>query len=732
MPLLPLTSSGLSALSSGTHHRDSAEKLIGAEADAIGVLTALVSVLEVGSDEEPSRWSSKDRVKALVALSNLAQVESLRNEILRAFRGTSASFEALLAQKEKARKAFGNNKSGAEHLLVIVLLYRVVDYRLGADDLLDLLSGDVEFALSLIEALLKGTSYEVPLHIGLLRTLGEFVHPATYFTGALETDEGKSAAVGTKSKDLSERSCSEFTEKVDRIVQQLMSSSSLLPSVVAAVRHRLDKFGKKNTIARAASHSSPSPKMLSTLVRYALGFLYNTHLFMNGFGVSAAAFRQHLVVATKVSEDIVLPFLENVFCKLVSSDGDDTAAADNERSDDDNALFMAAQGCFQMLTVLYFRFQGSAKERMLRANTVTATVIRSVGRERFLCWPKLMGMMVLFNANVDSLGDLAMKMESSQEEWPEDCRSDVIYSSFKDMIEPYKSESVSAARARVRLINMMEDPEPLPVARDSETLRKLCSLLETLIDAEGGESEDAKEDDGIIIEEAELPMACADPDPEEEKATEERQPPNAKQRKTPPGFGSSQGRFRLLGHLPTFDAHRKDRVEEAREIDSHNRQKKHDQRRRQEKRRRRKDRTKSTGVQAERHRPRNKPGGANCPEEFRCALDGCIMKAPTRAKPSGLVFERETIEKWLAKSGNVCPVTGEPLHKEDLEADLKLGRRIGKFFIDKALGAPPATDEVAPAYGANNAVEGKIDRGAERYMPALGGGFDDEDDLYKF
>ena len=130
--------------------------LVGAEADGVGVLRALVSVLDVS---EEGGWCGKDRVKALVALSNLAQVASLRNEILRVFqRGAGASFEALLAQKEHARREFGNNKASPEHLLVIVLLFRVVDYRLGADDLLDLLSGDVDFALALIEALLKSTN----------------------------------------------------------------------------------------------------------------------------------------------------------------------------------------------------------------------------------------------------------------------------------------------------------------------------------------------------------------------------------------------------------------------------------------------------------------------------------------------------------------------------------------------------------------------------------------------
>ena len=372
MSLLPLTGASLSSLASGTAHPDSASKLLGAEADGVGVLRALVSVLEV-VESDGARWSSKDRVKALVALSNLAQVSSLRGEILRAFRGTAASFERLLAQKEQARKEFGNNNASTEHLLVNVLLFRVVDYRLGADDLLDLLSGDVEFALSLIEALLKSNNYELALSVGLLRTLGEFVHPSTYFTGALVADEGKAdaASEGRKAHDRSERSCAEFTAKVDRMIQHLMGNSSLLPSVATAVSRRLDKHARlkrmqrKGTRVPAAAASITSAD-LSVLVRTALGFLYNAHLFMSGVDVSAAAFRQHLVVAVKIAETVIIPFLKDVFCESV---------AGGEGSD---ALFLAAQGCFQLLTVLYFRFPGSATERMLRSN-MTLQVMQAVG-----------------------------------------------------------------------------------------------------------------------------------------------------------------------------------------------------------------------------------------------------------------------------------------------------------------------------------------------------------------
>lgn len=52
---------------------------------------------------------------------------------------------------------------------------------------------------------------------------------------------------------------------------------------------------------------------------------------------------------------------------------------------------------------------------------------------------------------------------------------------------------------------------------------------------------------------------------------------------------------------------------------------------------------------------------------FLCAINGHVMKDPVRVKSTGLVFERETIELWLATRGAVCPITNTLLEKSDLE-----------------------------------------------------------------
>jgi len=62
-------------------------------------------------------------------------------------------------------------------------------------------------------------------------------------------------------------------------------------------------------------------------------------------------------------------------------------------------------------------------------------------------------------------------------------------------------------------------------------------------------------------------------------------------------------------------------------------------------------------------------------QEFLCAINGHVMKDPVRAHTSGLVFERATIELWLATRGCVCPITNAHLDPGALEPDEELRSR---------------------------------------------------------
>lgn len=62
-------------------------------------------------------------------------------------------------------------------------------------------------------------------------------------------------------------------------------------------------------------------------------------------------------------------------------------------------------------------------------------------------------------------------------------------------------------------------------------------------------------------------------------------------------------------------------------------------------------------------------------QEFLCAINGHVMKDPVRARSTGLVYERATIELWLSTRGAVCPISNAHLEKGDLVADDDLRTR---------------------------------------------------------
>eukprot|EP00755_Sulcionema_specki_P033076 Sspe_Gene.20320::Locus_7448_Transcript_1_1_Confidence_1.000_Length_2122::g.20320::m.20320 len=72
------------------------------------------------------------------------------------------------------------------------------------------------------------------------------------------------------------------------------------------------------------------------------------------------------------------------------------------------------------------------------------------------------------------------------------------------------------------------------------------------------------------------------------------------------------------------------------------------------------------------------------PAKFRCALNGHLIKDPV-VSPYGHVYERDTIEQWLAKMGSTCPFTGKPLGKDDLKRDDALAIEIANWHIKEQM-----------------------------------------------
>ena len=88
--------------------------------------------------------------------------------------------------------------------------------------------------------------------------------------------------------------------------------------------------------------------------------------------------------------------------------------------------------------------------------------------------------------------------------------------------------------------------------------------------------------------------------------------------------------------------------------------------------------------------------GSDAPRELRCAINGHLMRDPVRSK-NGTVYERSTIELWLRTRGSVCPITNEPLTREELTPDPELRTAIMRFHIKSATTSAPANGGEADA-----------------------------------
>jgi len=65
--------------------------------------------------------------------------------------------------------------------------------------------------------------------------------------------------------------------------------------------------------------------------------------------------------------------------------------------------------------------------------------------------------------------------------------------------------------------------------------------------------------------------------------------------------------------------------------------------------------------------------------------------------PYGNVFEKKTLEKWIASCGSVCPVTGKDLRLEDCQVDMELKKKIVAFLRESMANANQEGDPAGAA-----------------------------------
>jgi hypothetical protein len=95
--------------------------------------------------------------------------------------------------------------------------------------------------------------------------------------------------------------------------------------------------------------------------------------------------------------------------------------------------------------------------------------------------------------------------------------------------------------------------------------------------------------------------------------------------------------------------------------------------------------------------PKAKPtttgGSGGSSSKYACALNGHTMKVPVTS-PYGHTFEKETIDQWIKQQGPVCPITGKPLHIEDLKPNKELQNEIMQTIIQQSFNMVNQEDEM--------------------------------------
>ena len=203
----------------------------------------------------------------------------------------------------------------------------------------------------------------------LTRLLYGMTMPSTYFS-TTKNENGM----------MSEQDCSDFNLKINDLVDKFRSID-ILKTWTAAVKSRssLKRGGK--------SSPSSSDEIYYEIVTSGLEIIHNTYLFASK---GATGFRQHCLVATKIPEDLLLPFMLRT---IEASGGQPTVGP-------------TAAGCVKMVlkTLVLLTFEMFSSTQTIQNSNftvqfLTCDALGACAREN----PAILALLLLFNTNLDSL-----------------------------------------------------------------------------------------------------------------------------------------------------------------------------------------------------------------------------------------------------------------------------------------------------------------------------------------
>eukprot|EP00796_Vickermania_ingenoplastis_P000845 gene845-482_t len=225
------------------------------------------------------------RTKFCLLLNNFALYAPVRPAVFSCLEGLTETFEKAIAE-EGTMKFDQELGRMSEH--VLVLLMRVMSYKLKASAVHEFAEGNIQFGIQLLLAiLLKEPPYETDLRFNCISGLLGFTQPQTFFD---------------VNEKIEEHSCEMFSEKVNFMMDLMLRLQAI--QVVSDVL---------TDVIRA--HDDP---MVSTAVTDTMRMIMNIFKFApnNGSCYSSLQWRQHILLSTTFMDGTAVMFAQGLAATL--------------------------------------------------------------------------------------------------------------------------------------------------------------------------------------------------------------------------------------------------------------------------------------------------------------------------------------------------------------------------------------------------------------------------------
>ncbi len=691
-------------------------------------------------NEKNAKKSDHDtKLDVLSVLANVAGSSDEANAVVsNALQAVSEWFDEYIATTE-----VDPGQEPELHKAMVLLLCRCWEYKLKTEDVLELTQGNRRVALCTVVGLLEDGEtystelkqrqaptigkmaqwehelvcqrYEKPLLLQICRLLRGFTHPGTYF----EASQSEIALHGV------ERFADEMDILLDitlrsRLVEKLSSAlyDCLFEAEEEADRLRYEADPESAFMEDNFSILDESDHLAVASVN---AFLQNLYFYATE---NNDEFRNHMLVETLLIPRLLLPYLDRcvLHVKILNS----RAEAYKEMLEGDQVADLTlhspqlVKGMASTLrTLIVASFRAPATQFVMTLLQRLNPTLQILQASTFIRHHEyIFALLCMLNVNMGAL-DLSKTADEKDESFQAHSLLHDLASLFNQM-DP---------GAQTRVYKKVVSSGALPISRDTPSYVAVMSVLhggaagqlEYVIgkgdskageeDTENyrdmrGEAKQAHLDRMAVLAATESKNsdenAGRDVDTEDAVTmeAEEKVPENDRDNDRGSNYGDKKGggsssgsqvaadrqdRYRLLGALPSLGPRAKEedvKVALALELPAD---------------------LKRAAAEAEASK-KSKSGGSavdnaaasgpsGVPKEYLCSINGHVMQDPVRS-PQGYHFEKATIELWLSTRGSICPISHEPLTKDDLVDDKDLRNKIKRFHIQQVTRVVAEEDDL--------------------------------------